>query len=155
MLSPSPSLASSLPRLRTARDDPRWPRLCAALARLRARRRHAVRIVDADCGAGSLLLRAVQHARTLGFTAIEARGIAGSPALIGRARAAASRTIDPAIGLDFTSADLILSLREEAEMPADIVLWRGPCDGPTERALWRAAAVLIAQPPVPHLRRAA
>ena len=122
---------------------------------MRARRRHAVRIVDADCGAGSLLLRAVQHARTLGFTAIEARGIAGSPALIGRARAAASRTADPAIGLAFTSADLILSLREEAEMPADIVLWRGPCDGPTERALWRAAAVLIAQPPVPHLRRAA
>ena len=116
------------PSSRTAAHDPRWPALAAALRALRDRKRYAVRIVDADCGAGCLLLHAVRHARALGFTAIEARGIDGSPALIGRARAAAARLGDPAIGVVFDMADMMEALREEHELPADIVLWHTAAD---------------------------
>ncbi|TXC70751.1 methyltransferase domain-containing protein [Sphingomonas ginsenosidivorax] len=111
-----------LPGSRTAIHDPRWPRIVAALSELRDRGRHAVRIVDADCGAGALLLHAAHHARALGFTAIEGRGIDGSPALVGRARAAAARQADAAIGLVFETADMLAALRDEADQPADILL---------------------------------
>jgi hypothetical protein len=92
---------------------------------LRDSKRHAVRIVDADCSGGALLIEAVRHARSLGFTAIEGHGVDGSPLLIGRARAAATRLADPAIGLDFELADMAQALAREADFPADIVLWHG------------------------------
>lgn len=125
--------AVSLPRARsalvstsrTAVHDPRWPFVTAALAALRDKHRCAVRIVDADCGAGALLFEAVRHARKLGFTAIEGRGIDGSPALVGRARAAASRISDHAIGVDFEMTDMVAALRDEQDFPADVVLWHG------------------------------
>lgn len=60
--------------------------------------------------------------RSLGFVAIEGRGIDGSPALIGRARAAGARCEDPAIGLVFDVADMADALREEQDVPADIIL---------------------------------
>lgn len=103
-------------------QDPRWPQVEAALSTLRASGRHAVRIVDADCGAGTLLLHALRQARRLGFTAIEGLGIDGSALLIGRARATASRFVDPAIGVDFAVADILSALRAEHDLPADIVL---------------------------------
>jgi SAM-dependent methyltransferase len=106
-----------------AAHDPRWSQIAARLLWLKQQGRRAVRIVDADCGAGALLLHAVVHARSLGFVAIEGRGIDGSPALIGRARAAAARCTDPAIGVTFEVADLASALREEQDLPADIVLW--------------------------------
>lgn len=118
-------MASRLPGSRAATHDPRWPPVAAALASLRETGRCAVRIVDADCGAGCLLLQAMRHARALGFTAIEGRGIDGSPALIGRARTAAARLHDPAIGIVFEVADMTAALREEHDLPADIVLWHG------------------------------
>lgn len=102
--------------------DPRWPQVEAALATLRASGRHAVRIVDADCGAGTLLLHALDRARRLGFTAIEGRGIDGSALLIGRARVASTRFVDPAIGVDFAVADMLAALEAEHDLPADIVL---------------------------------
>jgi hypothetical protein len=123
----------------SAAQDDRWPAIADALARLRASKRRSVRIVDADCGAGTLLIRAARHARSLGFTAIEGRGIDGVPALIGRARSAAARLYDPAIGLCFDMADLGRALDEEAEFPADILL----CDnrhGRADLALAIAAA---------------
>lgn len=92
---------------------------------MRERGRYAVRIVDADCGAGCLLIHSLQYARSLGFTAIEGRGIDGSPALIGRARAAAVARRDPAIGVVFEVADMADALAEELDCPADIVLWHG------------------------------
>ena len=110
---------------RAAHNDARWTEICAALAALRAQRRHSVRMVDADCACGTLLIKAVRHARALGFTAIEGRGIDGSPAMIGRARVAAARLHEPAIGLTFEVADLIEALADEADVPADIVLWHG------------------------------
>lgn len=110
---------------RAAHNDARWTDLCAALAALHERGRHSVRIVDADCACGTLLIEAVRHARALGFTAIEGRGIDGSPAMIGRARAAAARLHEPAIGLTFEVADMIEALASEADFPADIVLWHG------------------------------
>lgn len=123
-LAPTASGIHPQPGSRTAAHDERWPALAAALADLRARKRCSVRIVDADCGAGCLLLHALRHARTLGFTAIEGRGIDGSPALIGRARAAAARLYDPATGVVFEVKDMATGLRDEQDFPADIVLWR-------------------------------
>jgi len=123
----SPEIGSktAIPGSKTATQDPRWPVIAAALATLRGDGRHAVRIIDADCGAGSLLLQAVHHARSLGFTAIEGRGIDGLPALIGRARAAASRCTNLAIGTTFEVADMVTALREEHDLPADLVICHG------------------------------
>ncbi|TPG52026.1 SAM-dependent methyltransferase [Sphingomonas glacialis] len=117
--------------------DPRWPEVAAALAALRAAKRCSVRIVDAECGTGTLLLCAARFARALGFTAIEARGVDDAPALLDRACAAAAQMHDPAIGITFERGEPIAALCEESEFPADIVLWHG-CKGKehadTERA---------------------
>jgi SAM-dependent methyltransferase len=107
---------------KAALQDPRWPQIEAALSALRTKGRHAVRIVDAQCGTGTLLLQALTRARRLGFTAIEGRGIDRSPPLIGRARSAAHRVVDPAIGMDFVAADMVTALRNEQDLPADIVI---------------------------------
>lgn len=114
-----------LPGSSAAVHDVRWPRIAAALAALRENGRYAVRIVDADCGAGCLLLHALHEADELGFKAIEGRGIDGSPALIGRARAAASRGRSGAVGVVFEAVDMASALRAENEFPADIVIWHG------------------------------
>ena len=145
--SPATLLEIDHPGSRRAAHDPRWPAIAARLALVREKRRCAVRIVDADCGAGTLLVHAVLHARSLGFTAIEGRGIDGSPALIGRARAAAGRLRDPAIGVTFEVADMVGGLGDEHELPADIVLWHGAPGGCEKRsiseALARAGEVVI------------
>lgn len=121
----APLCPSMLPGSRAAHADARWAHICTALAALRVKQRRAIRIVDADCACGTLLIEAVRHARALGFTAIEGRGIDGSPAMIGRARAAAARLHEPAIGLTFEVTDMIEALASEADFPADIVLWHG------------------------------
>ena len=153
---PAPLRPDPLPRRRAATSparrcrcrDQRWPRVAAELARLRAARRRSVRIVDADCGAGDLLLCAVRHARALGFTSIEARGIDGAPALICHAQAAAGHLGDPAIGISFEAADMVCALRDECEFPADIVLWHGcaACDEDARRVITAAGRTLIADP---------
>lgn len=120
-----PVRASHAPDNRAARHDARWDAICAALAELRRQRRRSVRIVDAECGCGTLLIAAVRHAGALGFTAIEGRGIDRAPAMIGRARAAAARLHDPSIGLSFEVGDMVDALVSEADFPADIVLWHG------------------------------
>jgi 2-polyprenyl-3-methyl-5-hydroxy-6-metoxy-1,4-benzoquinol methylase len=135
-----------MPEGRRALHDPRWPALNQALVNLRLRHRHALRIVDADCGAGSLLLRAACRARELGFTAIEVRGIDGSPALIGQARVAAGSLADPAIGATFDLADAHAALRDEADFPADIVLWSRACRPGIDEVLSRAADLVIRAP---------
>lgn len=122
---PRPVRAHPAPVRRSVRADPRWPHIIAALQSLRDAHRHAVRIVDADCACGTLLIEVARHARALGFTAIEGRGIDGSPALIGRARAAAARLHDPAIGLAFDMIDMRAALAQEADAPADLLLWHG------------------------------
>jgi SAM-dependent methyltransferase len=101
-----------------------------------------VRIVDADCGAGSLLLHSARHARAPGFTAVECRGIDGSPALIGRARAAAAACPDAAIGIVFEMADMVLALEADRDVPADLVIWHG--DRPDDRRPAALAAVRAA-----------
>lgn len=131
---------------RTARQDPRWPTIAATLVALRDSRRRSVRIVDADCGCGALLIETARYARALGFTAIEGRGIDGAPMMIGRARAAASRLGDPAIGLVFDLTDMATALREEADFPADLVLWHrrhGESDQPGIAALLAAAGARV------------
>ncbi|MDY7524311.1 SAM-dependent methyltransferase [Sphingomonas sp. 10B4] len=147
------SAAGRRPRCR----DTRWPEVAAALAALRAAKRCSVRIVDADCGAGSLLLCAVRFARSLGFTAIEARGVDTAPALVDRARAAAATVRDPAIGITFERGEPIAALCEESDFPADIVLWhggRGANASTADRAAVRAGRAVIADHP-PYRRAAA
>lgn len=147
--SPEPGATSVVclkPGSRTATHDPRWPEITAALSALRARNRYAVRIVDLDCGAGCVLLAALRYARALGFTAIEGRGLAGSPALVGRATAAAARVADPATGVEFGLAtaqaldderdlapDIVLCHAEDDRVPAHVVI-------ADDRARCRAAA---------------
>ena len=140
------------PASRTARHDPRWPTIVAALAALRERRRFAVRIVDAECGAGTVLIAAVLHARMLGFTAIEGHGIDGSPALIGRARAAARRLSDAAIGVSFAVADVPAALVAEQAAPADILLWHAGGSCAIDDALAHAAALVIRDDPDGDMR---
>jgi len=139
---------------RTAHEDQRWPALVAALRDLHEQRRHAVRIVDADCGCGCLLLEAARYAQVLGFTAIEARGIDGSPALIGRARVAAARFHDHAIGVEFDLADMVEGLTQEADFPADIVLCGSLAglDGSRMGALLRAAGKRVISISMPDPR---
>ena len=144
---------------RVAQSDPRWPRIASALADLRERHRHSVRIVDADCACGTLLIETAYHARALGFTAVEGRGIDGAPIMIDRARAAAALLHEPAIGLVFELADRELALAQEADFPADIVLWH--CryqegDQPaTTRLLAAAGDVVIGDPGTTFVRRQA
>jgi len=140
---------------KAAAHDPRWPRIEAALAALRTNGRHAVRIVDAECGAGTLLLQALAEARWLGFKAIEGRGIDRSPLLIGRARLAARRAADPAIGVDFAVADMVAALRDEQDLPADIVICHDLArDRRPEaaRALRNAGRIVIADDAACHVR---
>lgn len=138
--------ARARPRCR----DRRWPEVAAALVSLRAARRCSVRIVDADCGAGALLLCAVRYARALGFTAIEARGIDDAPALVGRARASATVLHDAAIGITFETGDLVRALDEEADFPADIVMWHGcaGCSATEAHAVACAGHTLIVDPEI-------
>lgn len=132
-------------------SDARWPEVAAALAELRAARRCSVRIVDADCGTGALLLCAVCHARALGFTAIEALGLDDAPTLVERARAAAAIVHDPAIGITFETTDLVDALGEESDFPADIVMWHDcqGCDVAVAQAVAAAGHTLIGDPAEP------
>ena len=107
-----------------ATTDDRWPAIAAAIMHLREQGRHSIRIVDCDCGAGETLLCAARYARSLGFTAVEARGVDGAAALVARACSRASRVHDSAIGFTFERRDAVSALRDEADFPADIVLWR-------------------------------
>jgi SAM-dependent methyltransferase len=134
---------------RDAERDDRWPAIAAELAALREAGRFSVRIVDADCGTGALLLAALRHARAIGFTAIEGRGIDGAPALVARARSAARRLHDPAIGVVFEVAALGAALIEEADVPADIVLWHGRSQRSVPAAVAAAGHRVIADPVKP------
>lgn len=136
---------------RPPEQDGRWPAIVAALAGLRAARRRSVRIVDAACGDGALLLHALRHARRLGFVAIEGRGIEGAPAQVARARHAAARLNDRAIGVTFNMGDPAPALAEEAEAPADIVLWHGESEAVTAAAVAGAGATVIGDEPAPSL----
>ncbi len=105
-----------------AEKDRRWPAMLRKLKGLRKRGRHSIRIVDADCGAGELLIHAVRRARELGFVAIEGRGIDNDPRLVASARQAAARQTDPAIGLVFEEGDIDRAMRAEIEFPVDLLL---------------------------------
>lgn len=153
---PAPTLRRCAPRarpraprpLRIDCRDQRWPAIAAALSALRAAKRRSVRIVDAECGAGRILLCAVRYARALGFTSIEGRGIDDAPALVRRAQAAAGDLHAPAIGLTFETGEMAVALQDESDFPADIVVWHG--GGRQDRAVVRALAAaghtLIADP---------
>lgn len=125
--------------------DPRWDAIAATLSGLRQRRRRAVRIVDADCGCGTLLLAALTHARALGFTAIEGRGLDRSPMRIGRARRAAMRLRDPAIGVTFDAGDALGALVDEVDVPADILL----CHTAVPGSMMAAAGDVVIDDPIP------
>lgn len=116
-----------------AEMDRRWPAMLRKLKSLRKRGRRSIRIVDADCGAGELLMLAARRARELGFLAIEGRGIDSDPQLIASARRNAARKSDPAIGLVFEAGDPCEAMQEEAAFPADLLLC--PAKAREERAI--------------------
>lgn len=124
-----------------AEKDRRWPAMLRKLKGLRKSGRRSIRIIDADCGAGELLIHAVRRAREMGFVAIEGRGIDADPRLIASALGAAARQSDPAIGLVFEQGDPDKVMREEAEYPADLLLCPASDTDTRERAaLARTAA---------------
>ena len=133
----------------------RWFAVAAALEHLCAARRRSLRIVDAECGDGRLLIQAARHARALGFTAIEARGIDGNVPAIMAARHAAAAGRDPAIGFDFDLGDPVAALVDEVELPADILLWHGDAGARPDVAAAVAAAGRIVIGGAPARRRAA
>lgn len=141
----APDLRVAAPIASQSNADERWPAVADALARLHAAGRYSLRIVDADCGTGDLLLRAVRYARALGFTAIEARGIDDVPSLVEQGRSTAASLHDPAIGICFETQDLATTLAEEAEFPADIILWCGEpgCRTRVARAIAAAGSIVI------------
>ena len=106
-----------------AARDLRWPAVIEQLKMLRAAGRRSVRIVDAACGDGALLLPILGRARALGFVAIEARGVDGDAAALARARRAAAAMADLAIAVQFDRGSVEAALREEAAFPADILLY--------------------------------
>lgn len=114
-------------------SDRRWPAVRRRIKALRERGRRSIRIVDAGCGAGELLIAAARYARTLGFVAIEGRGIDDDPRRIAHARQAATGQDDPAIGLVFERREVGSVLREECEFPVDLLLC--PTPGARKRAL--------------------
>ncbi|MEO7169579.1 MAG: class I SAM-dependent methyltransferase [Sphingomonas sp.] len=103
-------------------DRELWLRIDRTLIELRAQGRHAIRILDLGCGPGTWLLRTAARARDLGFTAIEGRGIDISPAMIALANQAATRAVDPRIGLTFDVGDIVETLEQEGRHACDIAL---------------------------------
>ena len=99
-----------------------WRRIDGALVDLRTQGREHVRILDLGCGPGTWLMRAALHARALGFTAIETRGIDISAELIGMAQRSASRIHVPGIALDFAVQDLEAALAGETADSCDLIL---------------------------------
>lgn len=161
-------IAASVPRgrpacaagsLRFSRPgiDTRWPAVVAVLEHLRHARRRSLRIIDAECGDGRLLFQTARYARALGFTAVEGRGIDADPEAIRTARMAAATFRDPAIGLSFETGDLLAALAEEAELPADILLWEGGAGARPQiaDAVTAAARVVIGGPALRARQRAA
>ncbi|OJU22421.1 MAG: hypothetical protein BGN95_09515 [Sphingomonas sp. 66-10] len=141
---------------RLAKEDHRWRVITRKLAALRARGRRSVRLVDANCGDGELLIAAGRHARALGFVAIEAHGVDGNAALIAHAQAAACFVDDPAIGFEFAVGDAEPVLRDEAAFPADIVLYAEQTPGAdTMSAAARAAGHLALRALHPFPKRLA
>lgn len=132
-------------------NDPRWPATVSALRGLRAANRRTVRIVDADCNDGKLLLCAVRQAIAMGFTAIEARGLDDSLARVARARALAACLIDPAVGISFEATDPVSALIEEGDFPADIVIAHQDAlsDARTASLLQGAGRMVIVEPRQP------
>jgi SAM-dependent methyltransferase len=113
--------------------DRRWPMIVRKLTALRRRGRRSLRVIDVRCGAGDLLFAVARQARALGFVAIEGRGVDPDAAKIGAAAAACRRHRDPASDFIFEQGDGRAALREEAEFPADFVLY--PPDEPSGPAL--------------------
>ncbi len=120
-----------------AEQDQRWPAMLRKLKGLHKRGRRSIRIVDARCGNGDLLMLAVRRARELGFLAIEGRGVDADPDRIAAARRRLTHEADPAIGLVFEQGEMDRVLQEEANFPADLLLCAGR--GGEQRRLARLA----------------
>ena len=103
-------------------DCPILRQIDDALITLRGEHRRAMRILDLGCNEGAWLIRAVLHARMLGFVAIEGCGLDVAPAKIALARRTAATVSDVRIGLAFKAANIADALAEEDDRAADIVL---------------------------------
>lgn len=120
-----------------------WPPLIHRLKSLHIQGRRSVRIVDTHCGSGDLLIAAARYARTLGFLAIEGRGIDTNHRLIAKARRAAAQENDPAIGLHFETGKARAALHDETAFPADLLITDIKRHDPLLDALAKSAADLV------------
>jgi SAM-dependent methyltransferase len=99
-----------------------WSLLKAKLRDLRTTGADSVSILDAGCGAGTWLRRAVTYASSLGFSAIAARGFDVAETQIQTARAMAEDLARlPGVHLTFDVADLREQM-PEADASVDIAL---------------------------------
>lgn len=99
-----------------------WAVLDAKLCALRATGAQSVCILDLGCGPGTWLRRIVTRARTLGFTAIAARGFDIADGQVKRARELAANLSDlSGISLSFEIADICAPFRE-ADGSVDLCL---------------------------------
>lgn len=94
----------------------------AALLEMQAAGRHAVRIVDIGCRSGATLIRALVRARSLGFVAIEGRGVDLSGDDVMVARWATQSWRDPAIGVSFEAGDILDALAQEEDAGIDLLI---------------------------------
>jgi hypothetical protein len=143
----------------TLRHILRWPSLAIetggpsdacvarALAQFRAQGHCAVRMLDLQCGDGLRLIHAAEHARALGFVAIEGRGVSCSPAAVRHARRQAEAATHPSTGLIFEVAEPIGALAAEHDGAADFIFLAEPMPypaSPLHAALERIGGAVLA-----------
>lgn len=91
-------------------DQAVWRQIEAALQDLYRQGRQHIRILDAGCGPGTWLIRAANHALTLGFTQVEAIGFDISPEMI----SLANHNARCKGSYSFRTGDIAMPLPEES-----------------------------------------
>jgi SAM-dependent methyltransferase len=108
------------------RHGPSRQRIETELAELRHGGRRSLRLLDLGCGNGERLIHAAGFARSIGFVAIEGRGVDLSALRIRQARHEARRLRDPGIELRFDMGEVIAALAAEHDAAADLAFLSQP-----------------------------
>jgi SAM-dependent methyltransferase len=142
--------APGSPPLLHPRHGPSRQRIESELAELRHGGRRSIRMLDLGCGAGERLLHAAAFARSIGFVAVEGRGVDLSALRIRQARYDARQVEDPGIALRFDAGEVIGALASEHDGAADLAFLSQPLPypaSPLAMALDRVVtgAVLVAR----------
>jgi len=101
---------------------PSMERIASVLGDLHRDGRHAIRILDLECGDGERLLRTAAVAREMRFVAIEGTGVDLSVGRIRHARREAQIQAHLSTTLDFKVAEAMAALALEQDGAVDLVL---------------------------------